>query len=236
MRFCFAQFFGLLLFASNSTGAQNNGVVVSGKWPSQVFISDVNGRPFESRFDDVSGTPYFNADYKYGDITLKQGRKFVQVKMKINLVTQETIFVSANGIEGYMEAGMVKEITYADTTAEGIRLYHFQTGFPAVDRQTDKHFYQVLAAGRCSLLRSVVKKVIERRNELSGEVAKEFESVENIYIYVKGEMKRYKKDKDSLLPWLADKQEEMNQYMAGHKINFKNLDQVIQLLNYYHSL
>lgn len=236
MRLGFVQFWGLLLLASNSIGAQSNGVVVSGKWPSQVFISDVNGRPFESRFDDVSGTPYFDAAYKYGDITLKQGRRFVQVKMKINLVTQETIFVSANGIEGYMEAGMVKEIVYADTTVDGIRSYRFQTGFPAVDRQTDKHFYQVLVAGRCSLLRSVVKKVMERRNELSGEVAKEFESVENVYLFVNGEMKRYKKDKESLLPLLADKRLEIDRYLAEQKINFKNMDQVVRLLEYYHSL
>ncbi len=235
MRTCFVQIC-LLFFISNSIAAQSNGLVVKGKWPSQVFISDVNGRPFESRFDDVSGTPYFNAAYKYGDITLKQGRKFTQVKMKINLVTQETVFVSENGIEGYMEAGMVKEISYADTTADGILLYKFQTGFPAVDRQNDKHFYQVLAEGRCSLVRSIVKKVIERRNELSGEVVKEFESTENIYLYINGEMKRFKKDKDAVLSLLADKQAELDQYVTEHKTNFKNLDQVVLLLNYYNSL
>lgn len=235
MRTCLVQIF-LLLFISNGIAAQGNGLVVKGKWPSQVFISDVNGRPFESRFDDVSGTPYFNAAYKYGDITLKQGRKFTQVKMKINLVTQETVFVSANGIEGYMEAGMVKEISYADTTAGGIFLYRFQTGFPSVDRQNDKHFYQVLAEGRCSLVRSIVKKVIERRNELSGEVVKEFESTENVYLYINGEMKRFKRDKEAVLSLLADKQAELNQYVTEHKTNFKNLDQVALLLNYYNSL
>lgn len=235
MRTCLVQSF-LLLFISNSIAAQSNGLVVKGKWPSQVFISDVNGRPFESRFDDVSGTPYFNASYKYGDITLKQGRKFTQVKMKINLVTQETVFVSANGIEGYMEAGMVKEISYADTTAGGVLLYKFQTGFPAVDRQNDKHFYQVLAEGRCNLLRSIVKKVIERRNELSGEVVKEFESTENVYLYINGEMKRFKKDKEAVLSILSDKQAELNQYVSEHKTNFKNLEQVALLLNYYNSL
>lgn len=235
MRTCFIQIF-LLLLSSNSIAAQSNGLVVKGKWPSQVFISDVNGRPFESRFDDVSGTPYFNAAYKYADITLKQGRKFTQVKMKINLVTQETIFVSANGIEGYMEAGMVKEISYADTTAGAILQYKFQTGFPSVDRQSDRHFYQVLAEGRCGLVRSIVKKVIERRNELSGEVVREFESTENVYLYINGEMKRFKKDKEAVLSVLSDKQAELSQFVSEHKTNFKNIDQVVLLLNYYNSL
>jgi len=220
----------------NSLSAQSNGVVVGGKWPSQIFISDINGRPFEHRFDDVNGTPYFHADFKYADITLKQGRKFVQVKTKINLVTQEVIFESANGIEGYIDAGVAKEITYADTTSEGVTLYKFQTGYPAIDRQTEKNFYQVLIEGRCGLLKSVVKKVIERKNELSGEVLKEFETIENIYLFAKGEMKRLKKDKDFILSILADKEQEVARYSTENKTSFKNIDQVGQLLRYYNSL
>lgn len=226
----------IAFFLLNSIAAQSNGVVVGGKWPSQIFISDVNGRPFESRFADVDGTPYLHAAYKYADITLKQGRKFVKVKAKLNLVTQETIFESANGVEGYMEAGMVKELSYADTTEQGIVLYKFQTGFPAVDKQTDRHFYQLLAEGKCALLKSIVKKVIERKNELSGEVAKEFDTIENLYLYVNGEMRRFKKDKEFVLSAMTDKLPTVNQFITDNKTNFKNIDQVVRLLVFYNSL
>ncbi len=207
------------------------------KWTTQVFKIDVNGGPFESRFADVSGTPYFNEEYKLMDISLKQGnRKFVKIKAKINLVTQEVVFLSANGIEGSMEAGTVKEVSYTDTTDRGIIPYVFRTGYPAIEKQTDKYFYQVLADGKCSLLRSLVKKVIERKNELPGENSKEFETIENIYLFAGGEMKRFKKDKDFILAALADKQQQVNQFVLDKKINFKNQEQVIQLLNYYNSL
>lgn len=226
----------IAFFLLNSIAAQSNGVVVGGKWPSQIFISDVNGRPFESRFTDVDGTPYLHAAYKYADITLKQGRKFVKVKAKINLVTQEIIFESANGVEGYMEAGMVKEISYADTAETGIMQYKFRTGFPAIEKLTELHFYQVFAEGRCGLLKSIVKKVIERKNELSGEVAKEFETIENFYLFANGRMQRFKKDKEFVLSALTDKLPAVNQFIADNKTSFKNMDHIVQLLNFYNSL
>ncbi|MES2004484.1 MAG: hypothetical protein V4450_08175 [Bacteroidota bacterium] len=228
----------LLLLISMDTAVypQNNGVVVGGKWADQVSITDVNGRPFANRFEDVTGTPYFLASYKYADMTLKQGRKFVQVKTKINLVTQETVFESSNGAEGYLEAGMVKEITFSDTTETGITAYKFQTGFPAVDRQSDKNFYQVFAEGKCGYFKSIVKKVIERKNELSGEAAKEFETTENYYLFVKGEMKRWKRNKESVLNELTDKQVQVNQFVLQNKTDFRNPEQVSKLLNYYNTL
>lgn len=230
-------FYILCLLVCTRLSAQSNGVVVGGKWANQIFISDVNGRPFENRFDDVNGTPYFDARYKYADITLKQGRTFTQVKAKINLVTQETIFESSNGIAGFMEAGVVKKISYADTTTDqGIVFYIFQSGFPAIDKQSDKYFYQVLVEGKCSYVRSMVKKVSERKNELSGEIVKEFETTDNYYLFHKGEMKRLKKDKDFILSELADKQEPLNVFITSNKLNLKNQDHLIKLLKYYNSL
>ncbi|MCW3087358.1 MAG: hypothetical protein JWQ78_744 [Sediminibacterium sp.] len=218
--------------------AQNNGVVVGGKWANQIFVTDVNGRPFENKYEDVSGSPYFSDTYKYANIKLAQGqgRTFVNVRTRIDLAAQETYFVSSNGVEAVIEAGMVKEITYADTTADGIMLYKFQTGFPAVDMKTANHFYQVLAEGRCSFLKSIVKKVTERKNELSGEKIKDFETYENYYLFRNGEMKRLKKDKDFLLAELADKQAQVAQYMQANKLSVKNSDHLVKLFEYYNTL
>lgn len=216
--------------------AQSNGIVVNGKWGSQISITDVNGRPFVNKYSDVNGTPYFNAEYKSAKIKLNQGRIFVDVKMRINLATQETSFISANGVEGYMVAGMVKEITYADTAAEGVITYKFQTGFPPIDKQNENNFYQVLSEGRCSFVKSIVKTVIERKNELSGEIAKDFETTENYYLFSGGKMKRIKKSKEFFLSELTDKQAEITLFIQSNQLSFKNTDHLIKLLNYYNSL
>lgn len=206
-------------------------------WSDQVYISDVNGQPIKQKYVDVNGSPYFNDVFKVANIVLTKGNKvLVNVKTRIDLADQETHFISANGVEAFMFAGMVKEITYADTTADGILFYKFQTGFPAIDRQTVNNFYLVLAEGRCSFLKSIYKRVSEKKTELSGEVVKEFETYEDYYLIINGVMKRWKKDKDFILAELTDKQAQVNQYLLSNKVNFKNAEQVTKLLNYYNSL
>jgi hypothetical protein len=49
-------------------------------------------------------------------------------------------------------------------------------------------------------------------------------------------MKRMKKDKEYLLSLLADKRKEMEAYVAGKKINFKSMDSIKKLIDYYNSL
>ena len=234
-KFCIC-FFLLLISADSIVCAQNNGVVIGGKWADQVSITDVNGRPFESKYIDVAGTPYFTEHYKIAGIQLREGKRFPNVRTRIDLLAQETHFLSSNGVEGYISAGMVKEVSYADTTPAGIVFYKFQTGFPAVDRQTENNFYQILAEGKCGLLKSITKSISERKNELSGEVVKEFETTENYYLFTKGIIKRIKKDKDFFIAELSDKQNQVIQFIQSNKLNFKNNDHLVKLLTYYNSL
>ena len=49
-------------------------------------------------------------------------------------------------------------------------------------------------------------------------------------------MKRIKKDKEYLLNLLADKRKEMEAYAADKKINFKSMDSIKKLIDYYNSL
>ncbi len=231
---CFPVFLFLVCVVNSS--AQDNGIVISGKWADQVSITDINGRPFANRYNDIAGTPYFNAEYKTANIKLNQGRTFVNVRTRIDMVSQEAHFLSSNGIEGYIEAGMAKDISYADTTPGGIMFYKFQSGFPPVDRQNQNNFYQLLAEGKCSFVKSISKSISERKNELSGEIIKEFETSENYYLFIKGEMKRWKRNKESILDELTDKQVQVNQFVLLNKTNFKNPEQVSKLLNYYNTL
>lgn len=232
-QFCFAVAWAGSIHAQLSTPST---MVINGKWAKQIFISDVNGQPIVNKYADVSGTPFFNEAYKYSNIIMTTGRLFTGVRTRIDLAAQETYFISDNGVEAYMAAGIVKEVSYADTTTDGIVFYKFQTGFPSIDKQTPNNFYLVLAEGRCSFLKSILKRVSEKKNDVSGEIRKDFDTYEDYYLFTKGTMKRWKKDKDYILAELSDKQAEVNQFIQTNKTNFKNQEQMIKLLNYYNSL
>ncbi|MEO7531797.1 MAG: hypothetical protein ABIS69_10310 [Sediminibacterium sp.] len=206
-------------------------------WSNQLFISDVNGRPVVNRYPDISGSPYFNTEYKFASVILENNKKFANIKMRLDLVAQEIYFIASNGVEAFIEAGKVKEIAYYDTSSDGkIIAYKFQSGLPAIDKQTERNFYQLLAEGHCSFLKSSIKKISEKKSELSGEVTKEFETYENYYLFINGEMKRLKKDKEFILAELADKQAQMSQYIQSQKLNPKNNEHLIKIINYYNTL
>lgn len=49
-------------------------------------------------------------------------------------------------------------------------------------------------------------------------------------------MKRVKKDKEYILNLLADKRKELETYITPHKMNFKSIDSIKKLIDYYNSL
>ena len=182
-----------------------------------------------------NNSPYFNENYRFADILMVKGRKFINVKARIDLFNQTIAFV-ANDIEAMLEPGSVRELSYRDTTESGIISYRFRTGYPAIDNKTPNNFYIVLADGKCALLRSVEKRLTQRKNEISGQVFNDYETIENYFLFSKGEMKHLKKDKDFILSELADKQQEVNKFIQDNKLNLRNNDHLVKLLEYYNGL
>ena len=125
--------FRLLVMAFVCTGNTYAGVTVLNPGDKAMhdkrekLINDAVCGSFLNRLIDVSKSPYFTDEYKYANIKLTNGRVLERVKMRIDLVIQQTYFISSNDIEINIDPGMAKEITYSDTTPTGIIFYKFQT-------------------------------------------------------------------------------------------------------------
>jgi hypothetical protein len=225
-----------LTIASSSLYSQANNISTTSKWGQQIFLSDVNGRAFENKYADVSGSAYLYPNFKFATIVLKDGRTYNNVQARLNLVEHEVNFIASNGEQGYIGKGMVTSILFNDTTKDGVNANFFQTGFSPIDNQSAIHFYQVLVNGKISLLKSINKNIEERLNELSGEKSKEFAQRENLYVLSEGSLKRVKKDSDFFLSTMANQKEAINQYIRTNKLNFKNEEQLKKLVEFYNSL
>lgn len=225
-----------LTLSSSSLYSQANNISTTSKWGQQIFLSDVNGRAFENKYADVTGSAYLYPNFKFATIVLKDGRTYNNVQARLNLVEHEVNFIASNGEQGYIGKGMVTSILFNDTTKDGVNANIFQTGFSPIDNQSAIHFYQVLVNGKISLLKSINKNIEERLNELSGEKSKEFAQRENLYVLYEGSLKRVKKDSDFFLSTMANQKEAINQYIRTNKLNFKNEDQLKKLVEFYNSL
>jgi hypothetical protein len=189
-----------------------------------VLSNEAVCRSFVNHTVQVSSSPYFTDEYKTANIKLTSGRLLEKVKMKTDLVGLQVLFISSNGIEINFDPGMVKQITYSDTTANAIVFYKFQTGFPVIDRQDRNNFYLVLADGNCTFVKSIFKKAIGVKKIVLSEVADEYETFEEYYLFINGGIKKLKKGREFILAELSDKQVEVNQFILTNQTNFKNLN------------
>lgn len=226
----------MLCFVINNINAQQNTLGTTGKWGTQIFLSDANGKAFENKYADIAGSAYFFSNYKLSSIEMSDGRKYLDIKAKLNLVESEVVFISANGVEGYIGKGLVSVIRFNDTVKQFVNEYTFQSGFPAIDNQSSIHFYQVLCNGKLILLKSINKTMEERNNEMSGERYKEFVTRENWYVFQNGTMKRVKKDQAFFSALFSDKADAFAKYLNDNKVNFKNEDNVIKMVNFLNAL
>ena len=203
---------------------------------NDVLFTDNNGIPFKSYYDDVEGSPYFTEAWKYGNIVLAQGKKFESIRVKIDVCNQQVHFITANNIEMVTPAGFVKEIIINDTTKNGIDTFYFKTGYPAMEELNSNSFYRVVSRGKLQLLQSVRKKIISKHNDISGETTRAFETYEDYWGYNNGSLVKIKNNKAAVLSLMADKKKAAEDFAEMKKINFKKLENLRLLFDYYNTL
>jgi len=125
---------------------------------------------------------------------------------------------------------------FTDSSSAKLQKYVFRSGFPAIDEQTINSFYQVLTEGNITMLEFFRKKILQRKNDVSGEITKEFETYEEYYVFLDNQMTKLKKDKDFILSLTKAKEKEVQSYLATNKVNFKKWNDVQSLFSYYNSL
>ena len=228
--FCSLVYLNLPTFSQGKFGADRV------NWDDQFIIVDKNGGSFHSYYEGVEGNPFFNENFRSSTIKLVSGLEFNNVTARLDLYKQ-IIQVRLNGDTVKMVLpGSIIEIVFYDTVQSLTNEYKFQTGYPEIDNLNRNNFYQVLSDGKVTLLRSSIKKINKSKNEMSGETSSQFDIYEDHYLYVKYEMKRVKKDKEYLLNLLADKRKELEVYITAQKMNFRSMDSIKKLIDYYNSL
>jgi hypothetical protein len=221
--------------SSAQDGSTTDGFAYKGQNPSmEVFRQD--GRPFVNPGADVEGTPFFTEEWKFCSITLNSGKLLTNIKTRLNLQSQELHFMDKNNAEMAVPGGLIKNIRFLDFPGSDKVAAEFQTGYPPVDKQDEHSFYQVLSSGKIGLLLFRQKVIVTEKNDLSGEVKKEFVSYETLYLLRKGALERIKKDKSDILNALADKRDMIEEFVKTHKLKYRSFDEIREIVDYYNSI
>jgi hypothetical protein len=202
-------------------------------YPSQLNITNADGRPFINTYPDVKGSPFFIDNWTYSSMQLSNGATYERIKIRLDVCNQE-VHVMKNNIEIVIVPGYIKTLDLFDSVQN--KKYLFKSGFPKIDNQTTNNFYQVLSEGPITFLKSIRKTVAVNKNDLSGEIEKQFNTYEDYYVFSNNKMKRLKKEKEFIIGIVSGKKDQMELFIKENEINFKNINDLIKLIDFYNSL
>lgn len=197
------------------------------------FFNDANGKPFKSvRNFEEEGSPYFSADYVKSNVQLLNGKTYYDIPVKLNLLTGEIIFKTADG----QEMMLSNPFQRIELQHEG-KTYIFRSGFPAIDKQTDLSMYQLLDSGTTLLLKHIAVQYQDKQVYSSPNIVRTYSKKENHYAWThsKGLVRIPKKEED----WIAffdSHQSEMNNFIRKENIKLRKEEGIIKIFQYYNQM
>jgi hypothetical protein len=198
-------------------------------------VFDQNGKAFVNPAPDVAGSPFLVADWRYGTLVANSNRRYDSVRIRFNLYSQEVHFLNSSNQELALDKGYVREIVLPDGKTGAGGGMDFQNGFPAIDEQDINNFYEVLVQGKISLLLSIRKIIAQEKDEMSGEVRKEYKTYVDYYAYDGKTMQRIKKDKTFIENLLADKREKIETFVTDNKFKLRSIDEIQKVIEFYNA-
>ena len=199
---------------------------------------DLNGYSFLKKYDpDITGTPFINDNWAFAKITLSGGKEINQLPIKLNIESNELYFLDSTGKEMIAVEGLIKKIDYLNYSPKDSIRYVFKSGYPNIDKQNENYYYQVFTEGKIELLAKKLKYIRVDKNELSGEVSRNFvEAAIILYVYANNIIQAFYPNKGFVISLMKDKEQAINMFVDTNKINFRKTMDLIKLFNYYNGL
>ncbi len=223
LQFCFV---AVTRSQRNFTGNFNN---------AHELMADISGKPIYLKVEyNVEGTPFFPEEYYKADIYIKKGKAYKDVYVKFNLQENLVLFKMSDGTE--LSASVpIQKVRFTDTSRNMYNMV-FENGFPAVDKQNEESYYQVIDTGKASLLKYHTVSYIDKKQYGNASMTRVFEQAQSYYILRDAVMKKIEKGQEEFLSLFPDKQAELKRYIGQNKIKCRKEDDWKKLVAYYNSL
>jgi hypothetical protein len=161
--------------------------------------------------------------------TLKtnEGKIYDHVNGRIDLLLNRFIF-TING-QDLMFVLPIQQITFDSCYNTALERALFKTGYPPVNMQNGKNFYQVLSEGKASLLKYYEIQWHDDKPFNTNNTTRIYKTIEKYYLYLNGQMfmlQKNKKNLEKLLPATTD-------YVRKEKLDVRKEEDAIKLVAYY---
>lgn len=202
------------------------------------FLNDVQGKPYmEQSYTAEEGSPYLIPNWAEGKVDLVNGKTTV-VPIKYDLIRDELLFHGKSDSAAFAFVDQVKGFSFTSTAIEesNILMPVFNSGYPAVEDQTQASFYQLIADGKVKLLKHYKKIIRTEKAFNSATSTRSFVLSSTYYVFIDNQITRIKPGQKTILAALSDKANQLKSYMQNNKIDYKNDAALAKLFGYYNSL
>ncbi len=188
------------------------------------FMSDVNGRPvLELKYTNIEGSPYLTDEWSVGFVKAPNGKKYEFTRVRYDAYADELEYDQAGK---HFRLG--SEIT-AFSCGDGT----FQNGFPAIENQTQRSFYQILFDGKVKFLKRIAVRIYTEKQYGSATELKKFMKEETYFLFKNNTISSFKKDKKTLFAVLGDKETLLDSFIKEQKLKLSKTEDVIKVLEKY---
>ena len=191
------------------------------------FLKDMNGSPIRMNSSyNVTGSPFFPKNYCTATMKVQKGKKYEDVSIKLNMEDND-VYVKFGEEKELVSTVQLEYIEFNGCDNGGKQI--FRSGFPAVDKQTDKSYYQVLSDGNLLLLKSFNVSI---RNETvygSSTVTKVYETANWYYAYSPDKGIVRLKDNAVVLDLVPAQKKEAEKFISDQNIKVKREADLIKL-------
>ncbi len=191
---------------------------------------------FDNRYEGVKGTPYVFEQFRQGEVFLKSKKKVVIKELNYNCMENEIVYLDpATKVTRLMNRFKVDLFMLHDGTE--------MISFVPVKLEEDAEtiFAQVLY-NKGSLVYKVYEKEWVKANYEGGYSADrkydEFVDKYSLYFMKEGDKVLYKakKSKKQMIAAFPEQENEISSFIKSNKLDLKNDESLIKLLEYYDSL
>ena len=200
---------------------------------SMNTFSDANGNPVVSKKVVLGESSFlYNNNYLDAVVYMPTGKPIIGNKFKLNLQENKLYYIDETGID--MEVvSPVKRVEFGNGD-DGAKVV-FEKGFPPIGKLTADNFYQVLVAGKASLLLDTKFDVVEYKEYNSALTTRRTDKLITFYGVSPGGIVRISKPED-VIQLLTDKSKQVSGYMLSENSKVKKQADLEKIFRYYNSL
>ncbi len=199
------------------------------------FLKDINGSPLNLTTGyEMDGSPFYKNEYCLATIKVARGKRYRGLDVKLDLQDNRVIYRLPNGLE--QEASTPIESVEFAACDEKSAPATFRSGFPVVDRQDHRNFYQVLDSGKLQLLKFVKVTYMDQKPYGGASIIRKFDNAAVYYAYSpeKG-MINLGKGNEKAIAVFGDQKSKAEKFIAEQNIRVKKETDLIKLFAFYNT-